>query len=69
VPLQADRACRYQITQDFYLRKSEVMYSPRRPAPIRGAFRDRHGRWRQDAMDALMRKTSEIKADGKIAWS
>jgi hypothetical protein len=55
--------------RNFSLRKSEIVYPPRRPAPIRGAFPDRHGRWRQDAMDALMRKTSEIKADGEIAWS
>jgi hypothetical protein len=34
-----------------------------------GAYRDRHERWRQDAMDALIRKTSEIKADGEIVWS
>jgi hypothetical protein len=26
--------------------------SPRYPAPARGAFRDRHGRWARDAMDA-----------------
>jgi hypothetical protein len=25
--------------------------SPRYPAPARGAFRDRHGRWVRDAMD------------------
>jgi hypothetical protein len=60
---------RYQIAQNSYLRKSEFVYSPARPAPIRGAFRDRHERWRQDAMDALMRKTSDIRADGEIAWS
>src|SRR5690348_18360329 len=60
--------CR-RIAQNSYLRKSEFMYSPARPAPIRGAFRDRHERWRQDAMDALMRKTGDIKADGEIAWS
>jgi hypothetical protein len=27
-------------------------YNPRRPALSRGAFRDRHGRWARDAMDA-----------------
>jgi len=28
------------------------MNSPH-PAPARGAYRDRHGRWARDAMDAL----------------
>jgi hypothetical protein len=28
----------------------------RHPAPARGAYRDRHGRWARDAMDAGMSK-------------
>src|SRR5215218_7375193 len=27
-------------------------YNSRHPAPARGAYRDRHGRWARDAMDA-----------------
>ena len=27
-------------------------YNSRHPAPMRGAYRDRHGRWARDAMDA-----------------
>jgi hypothetical protein len=27
-------------------------YNSRHPAPMRGAYRDRHGRWVRDAMDA-----------------
>src|ERR1700730_15125761 len=30
------------------------------PVPARGAYRDRHGRWVRDAMDAVTRKTSEV---------
>jgi len=34
-----------------------------------GAFRDRHGRWTRDAMDALCRKTSGVCTDGEIVES
>ena len=40
-----------------------------RPAAARGAFRDRHERGRQDAMDALARKTNAAHADGEAVWS
>ena len=40
-----------------------------RPAPIRGAARDRHGRWERDAMGVLARETSVAGAYGKIVWS
>ena len=30
------------------------------PAPTRGAFRDRHGRWARDAMDAACQKTNDV---------
>jgi hypothetical protein len=32
----------------------------RYPALTRGAFRDRHGRWERDAMDAACQKTNDI---------
>jgi hypothetical protein len=45
----------------------------RRPAPTRGTFRDRHGRWVQDTMDVSARAreapTNEFEADGEIVWS
>jgi len=37
--------------KNFGLRKSEIVHLCSRPAPIRGAFRDRHEIWRRDAMD------------------
>jgi hypothetical protein len=30
----------------------------RHPVPTRGAYRDRHGRWMRDAVDAAARETS-----------
>jgi len=37
--------------------------------PERGAFRDRHGRWVRDAVDALARQDERTKADGEVVWS
>jgi hypothetical protein len=48
---------------------SEMSYIMRRPAATRGALRDRHERWRQDAVDASARETSAPDADGESAWS
>ena len=42
---------------------SRVPHSPR------GAFRDRHGRWARDAMDAMSHETNEHIADGEVVWS
>ena len=46
----------------------------RYPAPIRGAARDRHGRWERDAMDAaasgaIIARTNDVAADGEVVWS
>jgi hypothetical protein len=44
------------------------------PVPIRGAFRDRHGRWARDAVD-VMRRSAIFCADerritdGEVVWS
>ena len=44
------------------------------PVPIRGAFRDRHGRWVRDAVD-VMRRSAIFCAgerritDGEVVWS
>jgi len=46
-----------------------ISTSPRHPASIRGAFRDRHERWVRDAVDALARRTNATKADGEVVWS
>jgi hypothetical protein len=40
-----------------------------RPAPTRGALRDRHECRVRDAMDAKYRQTCDIDADGKVVWS
>jgi hypothetical protein len=45
------------------------LYTSCRPAPLRGAFRDRHGRWRRDAVDADAPLTNGAKADGEDVWS
>ena len=42
--------------------------------PLRGAARDRHGRWKRDAVDvrvcsARMRADENIVTDGEGAWS
>jgi hypothetical protein len=42
---------------------------PRHPASIRGTYRDRHGRWARDAMDAIAAQTSGVNADGEVVWS
>jgi hypothetical protein len=39
---------------------------PRVPPPIRGALRDRHERWKRDAMDAVSHETNEMIADGEV---
>ena len=36
-----------------------------RLVPTRGAYRDRHGRWARDAMDALLRETSAATRTAK----
>ena len=35
----------------------------------RGAFRDRHGRWERDAVDADVLTTNGTEADGEVVWS
>jgi hypothetical protein len=42
---------------------------PRIPPPIRGALRDRHERWKRDAMDTVSHETNEMIADGEVVWS
>ena len=39
------------------------------PASSRGAFRDRHGRGRRDAVDAEALLTNSAEADGEVVWS
>jgi hypothetical protein len=39
------------------------------PASTGGAYRDRHGRGKRDAMDAVARTTRRAGAYGKNVWS
>jgi hypothetical protein len=39
------------------------------PPWTKGAFRDRHGRWRRDAVDASGALTNALCADGQVVWS
>ena len=45
------------------------MLSCRCPVSARGALRDRHERWKRDAMDALARETSAADANSEVVWS
>jgi hypothetical protein len=51
----------------FLLTQITGLSSPSRP--IRGAFRDRHGRGRRDAVDAEVPLTNGAEADGEVVWS
>ena len=55
--------------KNFSLRKSENVRIFPRLAFARGAYRDRHGRGKRDAMDVLARQTSDADADGEVVWS
>jgi hypothetical protein len=35
---------------------------------MRGAFRDRHGRWAWDAVDAEALLTKGAEVDGEVVW-
>jgi hypothetical protein len=52
----------------FAFGKAEIVYSSRHPASTKGAYRDRHGRWKRDAVDAVV-SLDERRADGKGVWS
>jgi hypothetical protein len=39
------------------------------PVPMKRAFRDRHERWAQDAVDAGVPLTNGTNADGEVVWS
>jgi len=52
-PIQADLACPALGAKIFLFTKIGNHAFCCRPAAVRGALRDRHGCWRQDAMDAL----------------
>jgi hypothetical protein len=52
----------------------KIMIVSAHPASTRGAYRDRHGRWKRDAMDvkmlsALARGRKAFSRTSEIAWS
>jgi hypothetical protein len=52
-PDQSDLPCPVPFRKIFrFLRRANHLYKLARPAPHRGAFRDRHGRRVRDAVDA-----------------
>jgi hypothetical protein len=65
-PVLSEKIFRFALTPN-------QIYIHGRPAPPRGALRDRHGRWRRDAMDpgrrALLARTSGAVGDGEVVWS
>jgi hypothetical protein len=50
-------------------RRANQWLESARLASTRGAYRDRHGRRKRDAMDVSARKTSAADTYGKIVWS
>ena len=51
----------------FFSRKS--LLHPWLSRPARGAYRDRHGRWVRDAVDAACHRRMTLRADGEAVWS
>jgi hypothetical protein len=39
------------------------------PHPLGGTYRDRHGRWVREAVDADVPLTNGADADGEVVWS
>jgi len=48
------------------LTQIKIISAPSRPAW--GAYRDRHGRWARDAVDAKAALTNGADADGEVVW-
>jgi hypothetical protein len=51
----------------FVLAQISCLSRPSRPG--RGTYRDRHGRWAWDAVDADALLTNGADADGEVVWS
>jgi len=59
-----------RLQKDFRSRLGQIRsISAAVPASLRGAFRDRHGRWAGDAVDAAALLTNSAGADGEVVWS
>ena len=68
-------SCPALLQKDFCFQLTQIIsLSVAVPCPMRGAFRDRHGRWARDAVDAvassrLLAWTNDADADGEVVWS
>jgi hypothetical protein len=71
-PITPVQPLRKNISLSFF---QKLMISCGHPASTGGAYRDRHGRRRWDAMDAMVSQcavrtpTNGIVADGEVVWS
>jgi hypothetical protein len=61
----SSRACKKILL----FRNSDLPYRSPHPAPLGGAYRERHVRWMRDAVDARCRETGGMCADGEVVWS
>ena len=62
--------CQGHFRKIFFFRFSEIYGCLHAvPFPKRGALRDRHERWKRDAMDAKVVRDERTDADGQAVWS
>jgi hypothetical protein len=66
---QTDRLLDLASRQFSYFFFTEIVFIDAVPPPGREAYRDRHGRGKRDAVDALARQTNVAGADGEGVWS
>ena len=74
---RAQQACHAQIARRANMSQASALVPSGKSRALfrasrglaRGAFRDRHGRWERDAVDAVVRETSAREADGEVVWS
>jgi hypothetical protein len=70
-PITSSSPSRKKIPLSFF---QKLMFSSVHPASLRGAFRDRHGRWARDAMAcsgwrARFAGGRPAWQDGEVVWS
>jgi hypothetical protein len=66
--IQADLGCQSSAHKYFAFRKSEIVYSPHRPASARGAYASSRT-WGGMRWTLMARETNALDADGEIVWS
>jgi hypothetical protein len=64
------RICvKYPIQKYFAFSEDKIRCVTSPVPPPQGAYRDRHGRGKRDAMDVKARQTSAAGTDGQIVWA